>query len=151
SLLENLRYGAVESTPVPLGPVMAQTDLVSILERLPDGLQTRLGEGGGLLSAGEGQRVRLGRGVCRGAARLVILNERSRGLERDKRQTLLQNARRLWTNATLLCITHDLDQAACFDRVLVMEAGTIVETGPPQQLANCASSQFRQFLDADAA
>ena len=65
SLLDNLRYGAHGAHAAPLAAVLEQADLRSVLEKLPDGLQTSLGEGGGLVSGGEGQRVRLG-GRCSG-------------------------------------------------------------------------------------
>jgi len=68
SLLDNLSYGAPADPSLPIGQVIAQTHLRSILERLPDGLQTRLGEGGALISGGEGQRVRLGRVMLRRGA-----------------------------------------------------------------------------------
>ena len=82
--------------------------LRTVLESLPSGLQTELGENGGLVSGGEGQRVRLGRAFLHRDARLVLLDEPFRGLDRDKRSELLSRARRLWNNSTLLCVTHDL-------------------------------------------
>src|SRR5262249_46817707 len=63
SLIDNLRYGNAEVGPERLGEVGGQAGLVGVLEQLPDGMQTPLGEGGGLLSGGQGQRVRLGRGL----------------------------------------------------------------------------------------
>src|SRR5581483_7356064 len=97
-----------------------EADLDEVLARLPTGLQTRLGEGGALLSGGEGQRVRFGRAVVRGDARLVILDEAFRGLERPRRRALLERARARWRGATLLCITHDVEDTLTFDRVLVV-------------------------------
>lgn len=93
SLVDNLRYGAGEAPSLAIGEVIEATDLRDVLERLPDGLQTRLGEGGGLVSGGEGQRVRLGRGLLRRDARLVILDEPFRGLERERRRALIGRAR----------------------------------------------------------
>jgi ATP-binding cassette subfamily B protein len=91
SLLENLRYGANGGS---VGAAIAEADLDEVLGRLPIGLQTPLGEGGALLSGGEGQRVRFGRGVLRGAGRLVVLDEAFRGLERDRRAALLARGAR---------------------------------------------------------
>ena len=61
-----------------------------MVRRLPEGLATPLGEAGGLVSGGEGQRVRFGRGLLRERPRLVILDEPFRGLSRDQRQALLR-------------------------------------------------------------
>ena len=86
----------------PLQEVIAAADLRDVLERLPDGLQTLVGESGALLSGGEGQRVRLGRALKRKQARLVILDEPFRGLDRHTRHELLLRARSHWRGSTLL-------------------------------------------------
>jgi ATP-binding cassette subfamily B protein len=120
-----------------------------MLDRLPEGMQTRLGEGGGLVSGGEGQRVRLGRAFARPDARLVILDEPFRGLDRDKRHVLLQRARRHWSGATLLCITHDVSETIDFPRVLVVDRGRIVEDAPPLQAKDREGSPYRAILLAE--
>jgi ATP-binding cassette subfamily B protein len=150
SLQENLRYGNGAAADGAPGRVLEAADLHDLLERLPDGLQTRLGEGGGLVSGGEGQRVRLGRALLRPDARLVILDEPFRGLDRTQRSDLLASARRHWQNATLLCITHDIAETQKFPRVLVVEDGAIVEDGAPQALADQTSSRYRHLLESDA-
>ena len=98
-----------------------------VLDRLPDGLATPLGEGGGLVSGGEGQRVRLARALLRPDVRLVILDEPFRGLDIDQRRTLLARARAHWKEATLLYISHDISEALAFPRVIVIEEGRIAE------------------------
>ena len=149
SLLGNLLYGNGASAAI--GVAINTADLREVLERLPDGLQTSLGEGGGLISGGEGQRVRLARAVLRSHARLVVLDEPFRGLERDRRRDLLHRARALWRHATLVCITHDVGETLLFDRVLVVSDGRIVENGLPAALAGEPGSRYRAMLDAEAA
>jgi ATP-binding cassette subfamily B protein len=150
SLLDNLCYGAAGNHAPPVAMAMAQAELQSVLERLPDGLQTILGEGGGLVSGGEGQRVRFGRALVRPGVRLVVLDEPFRGLDREHRRTLLERARQVWRGATLLCITHDIGATQSFARVLVVEGGRIVEDGPPATLAACLETRYRALLDAEA-
>ncbi|WP_164018958.1 ATP-binding cassette domain-containing protein [Pyxidicoccus trucidator] len=150
SFLDNLTYGAASELPPSLSPVIAAADLHSVLEHLPDGLQTALGEGGARVSGGEGQRVRFGRALLRHDARLAILDEPFRGLERGKRRELLERARELWAGATLLCITHDVGETRGFDRVLVVEAGRVVEQGEPAELASLPDSRYRALLEAEA-
>ena len=89
SLLDNLYYGVQSAGHKPLSDAIQRANLFDVLERLPDGLQTVLGEGGGLVSGGEGQRVRLGRSILRPDIRLVLLDEAFRGLDRTQRQALL--------------------------------------------------------------
>lgn len=148
SLVENLRYGAPGANG-ELGAVIEGADLAGVLERLPDGLQTRLGDGGGLVSGGEGQRVRFGRALGRSGARLVVLDEPFRGLDRAKRRDLLARARERWRGATLVCITHDVAETLGFERVLVVEGGRVVEDAPASELAARDDSRFRALLDAD--
>jgi ABC-type bacteriocin/lantibiotic exporter with double-glycine peptidase domain len=148
SLLENLRYGR-ESERRPVGEAVEAAELDEVLARLPMGLQTPVGAGGALLSGGEGQRLRLGRGICRGVPSLVILDEAFCGLERTRRSAMLTAARARWKNATLLCITHDIGQTRSFERVLVIEGGRIIEDGAPETLAGRADSRYACLLAAE--
>jgi len=146
--VENSTKGSAAEMPA-IGLALTGADLYAVLERLPNGLQTRLGEGGGLVSGGEGQRVRLGRALLRRDVRLAILDEPFRGLDRTKRRQLLSNARRHWQSATLLCITHDIAETIDFNRVLVIEDGRLVEDGSPQALLAQPQSRYRALLTAD--
>lgn len=148
SFLDNVRYGQPAAS-TSLGNVLEDAELRGVLGRLPDGQQTVLGEGGGLVSGGEGQRVRLGRAMLRRDARLVILDEPFRGLDRGLRRVLLARARRLWERATLLCVTHDVGETLTFERVLVVDGGRVVEDGAPAELAAQPGSRYRALLDAE--
>jgi ATP-binding cassette subfamily B protein len=150
SLFENLCYGTYSETPL-LSTVIEQADLFSVMETLPNGMKTRLGEGGGLISGGEGQRVRLGRGMLREQIRLVILDEPFRGLDREKRRQLLRKARKHWKDATLIFISHDVSGALTFDRVLVIENGEIAEDDAPSRLAEDADSRYYHLIKSEEA
>jgi ATP-binding cassette subfamily B protein len=148
SLFANLNYGtAVEGRQV--GEAMDAALLRNVVEALPQGLQTKLGEGGGLISGGEGQRARFGRALLRQDAQLVILDEPFRGLDRERRRELLARARQWWRGATMLCITHDLAETHAFDWVVVVENGCIVEQGKPRELAEQPASRYMQLQAAE--
>lgn len=151
TLADNVTYGAPHNRPDHLAAVLAAADLEGLLESLPDGMQTRIGGGGSLLSGGEGQRVRLARAMLRADVRLVILDEPFRGLDRARRGELLGLARRRWRDATLVCVTHDVGETTGFERVLVVEGGQIVEDATPAELATRAGSRYRDLLDAERA
>ena len=150
SLADNLGYAAEPASMARLGTVLDAADLRGVLNRLPQGLQTPLGEGGALLSGGEGQRVRFGRAMLQSGVRLVLLDEPFRGLDRAQRSRLLGRARRWWQGATLLCVTHDVGETLGFDRVLVVDGGRVVEDGAPLKLAAQAGSCYAALLAADA-
>lgn len=151
SLTANLIYGLGRKAPPPLERVLAMADLYDVLSRLPDGLATVLGEGGGFVSGGEGQRVRLGRALLKPKVRLALLDEPFRGLDRDHRRRLLAMARQHWQSATLLCVTHDIAETLAFPRVLVIEDGQIVEDGSPQSLMADGESRYSALNAANAA
>jgi ATP-binding cassette subfamily B protein len=148
-LLDNLVYACDGQALDAVGPVLDAARLRGLLQKLPAGLQTWLGEGGALLSGGEGQRVRLARAFLQQDVRLALLDEPFRGLDRGQRHALLGEARAWWKEATLLCVTHDVAETQSFDRVLVVEGGCIVEDGRPAELARRAS-RYRDMLLAEA-
>jgi ABC-type bacteriocin/lantibiotic exporter with double-glycine peptidase domain len=154
-LLDNLLYacppteaGSQGAEMTRLAAALDAADLRGVLQRLPQGLQTPLGEGGGLLSGGEGQRVRFARALMQDSVQLALLDEPFRGLDRQQRASLLQRARSAWAGATLLCVTHDVAETQGFDRVLVVEGGRIVEDGHPATLAT-QHSRYAQLLAED--
>jgi ATP-binding cassette subfamily B protein len=149
SLIDNLLYGAGAEEATELGEVVENSGLTHVLRRLPEGLQMPLGEGGARLSGGQGQRVRFGRALVRRDARLALLDEPFRGLDRPQRRVLLRRARRVWRRATLLCVTHDVSETQDFDRVLVVEGGRVVEDGCPKDLAATAGSRYGALLEAE--
>ena len=149
SFLENIHYGSRAGMNSALGSLLERADLTSVIARLPDGLQNRLGEGGTHLSGGEGQRLRLARAMSQQQVRLVLLDEPFRGLDREQRHRHLAQVRHVWESATLICVTHDVAETQTFKRVLVVENGCIVEDGCPRQLAAEPASRYRALLDAE--
>lgn len=172
SLLENLTFGSPRAAATPemvpgsespglpavpggaaVDPAVDETvgeaDLREVVRRLPLGLGTPLGEAGGLVSGGEGQRVRFGRGLLRRAPRLVILDEPFRGLAREQRGLLLSRARRRWSSATVICVTHDIEETASFPRVLVVADGRVAEDGAPSALLARPGSRYAALAEAE--
>jgi len=149
SLHENLAYGLAAAPPT-LAAALEGAELGGVVERLPGGAEAPLGEAGALLSGGEGQRVRFGRGLLREEPRLVVLDEPFRGLSRDQRRLLLARARARWAGATLLCVTHDIEETRELPRVLVVGDGRVVEDGAPAALAARAGSRYAALLEAEA-
>jgi ABC-type transport system involved in cytochrome bd biosynthesis fused ATPase/permease subunit len=150
-LLDNLLYGSELRPEKPIASVLHDAELRALLERLPEGMQTYLGEGGGLVSGGEGQRVRLGRALMHQDARLVILDEAFRGLDRDARRRLTERARAWWKDATLLFVSHDISDTCDFERVLVIEDGRLVEDGAPADLLGDPESRYGALVAGDRA
>ncbi len=149
--LDNLVYGAPDGALPELGRILAEAELAPVVEKLPNGLGTPLGEGGARVSGGEGQRVRIGRALLKRQARLVLLDEPFRGLQRATRDLLLARLRDVYREATLIFVSHDVAQARAFPRVLVIEGGRIVEDGAPDDLLARENGRFRSLVDREAA
>ena len=148
SFLDNLGYASGDEALARVGTVIEAAQLRGVLQKLPQGLQSPLGEGGALLSGGEGQRVRLGRAMLQSGVRLALLDEPFRGLDREQRRTLLATSRRWWAEQTLLCVTHDVGETLQFPRVLVVDDGRIVEDGHPATLA-AGDTHYARLLQAE--
>jgi ATP-binding cassette subfamily B protein len=151
SLTDNLRYGLADEPTIAMETAIEFAELNRVVDQLPNGLRTPLGEGGGLVSGGEGQRVRFARALLRPGVHLAILDEPFRGLDFEQRRTLMARAREVWGNATLLAISHDISEALEFPRVLVLEEGRIVEDSDPRELARDPESRFSAMVEAERA
>jgi ABC-type bacteriocin/lantibiotic exporter with double-glycine peptidase domain len=148
SFMDNICYATEGDGLARMGGIVDAANLRGVLQKLPQGLQTYLGEGGGLLSGGEGQRVRLARAFLQTKVRLALLDEPFRGMDRAQRGALLTDARQWWKDVTLLCVTHDVGETLNFNRVLVVEDGRIIEDGAPAELA-ARASRYRELLDSE--
>lgn len=145
SILENLLFGTARDTKT-INQQIDTAGLSALLSRRPDGIETRIGEAGGRLSGGEGQRIRFGRALGQDG-RLLLWDEAFRGLEQATRRQFLQRAFAEWPSATVLYVTHDLVEAfENFDRILVMQGGRIVQDGRPRQVFADRHGAFAQLM-----
>jgi ABC-type bacteriocin/lantibiotic exporter with double-glycine peptidase domain len=152
ALIDNIAYGTDRApSAAAVADALADAELTELVQGLPAGMDTPLGEGGGLLSGGEGQRVRLARELIRVPhPRLVLLDEPFRGLDRGTRLRLLSRLRARWSGATLIAATHDIEHTTSFSRVVIVDGGRIVEDGDPRVLAATEGSRYRGLLAAEA-
>lgn len=149
SLFDNLMYAQASDRTDALTEAIDIADLSRVMGRLPNGLATPLGEGGRLVSGGEGQRVRLGRMLLQNKPQLVLLDEPFRGLDRTQRQELLTRARKKWEGTTLIFVSHDIATTLSFPQVLVIENGRLIEAGDPVALSGRADSRYSALLRAE--
>ena len=100
---------------------------------LPDGYDTLVGEQGTTLSGGQGQRIMLARALLARPS-ILVLDEATSALDYRSERIVLHNLLRLGRNLTIVMIAHRLSALAVCDRVVVMEAGRIVEDDSPENL-----------------
>lgn len=137
TIAENLRLGAVDAPDDLLWASLEVADATAFVAALPDGLATRVGDGGRALSAGQTQRLVLARALAR-VAPLVILDEPTASLDADAAARVAEALPDALRGCTTLLITHDPALAARADRVVELVDGRIVER-PHRGLA-CAGA-----------
>ncbi len=105
----------------------------AVVAGLPDGLRTRIGEGGRRLSTGEAQRIALARAFLREPS-LVLLDEPAASLDPEGAALVEDAIAALCRGRTAVIATHRLGPAGDADRVVVLDGGRVVEDGAPGRL-----------------
>jgi ATP-binding cassette, subfamily B, bacterial len=148
SALDNLRYGNWDASEEAIWDAARAANAEGFLRELPQGLDTYLGEGGARLSGGQRQRIAIARAVLRDAP-ILLLDEATSALDAESERLVQDALDRLMASRTTLVIAHRLATVRGADRIVVMDRGTIVETGTHDQLtkakglyARLASLQF---------
>ncbi len=133
SLRENLLLAAPSASNKELNRAIELARLDAVIARLPQGMDTFLGEDGAKLSSGETQRLALARAFLKNAP-LVILDEPTAHLDAALERALEESIFRLCADRTVLIIAHRLPTVLRADRILVLREGQIVEEGNHAQL-----------------
>ena len=132
SIGTNIAYGA-PADPGKLRAAAEAANAWEFIERLPEQLDTPVGENGALLSGGQRQRVAIARAILRDAP-ILILDEATAALDNES-ERLVQNAlQRLMPDHTTLVIAHRLSTIEPADQVLVLDQGRLVEQGTHAEL-----------------
>ena len=149
TVADNVRMGDPGASADRVREALRAANAEGFVDALPRGVDTPIGEGGQQLSVGEAQRVALARAFVRDAP-LVVLDEPTASLDPEGAALVAEAVERLSAGRTVLLIVHRLSLARRADRVVVLEDGRVVESGPPVELAAHAGA-YRALLDADAA
>ncbi len=148
SARDNLRYGNWSANDEQIWAAADAANASEFLRKLPDGLDTYLGEAGTRLSGGQRQRIAIARALIRNAP-LLLLDEATSALDAESERLVQDALDRLMTDRTTIVIAHRLATVRAADRIIVMDDGRIVEQGNHDSLvaqgglyARLASLQF---------
>jgi ABC-type multidrug transport system fused ATPase/permease subunit len=148
TLLENVAFGLPDVNEDALDAAAAAAGLETLIRRLPEKWDTRVGGRRSGLSVGETRRVCLARALVR-RPRVLLLDETLMAVDWATRHEILVGLHHFDDQLTVMLTTTDASDAAMFARVVVLETGRIVEDGPPEVLIDDPSSHFYKLLSAE--
>jgi subfamily B ATP-binding cassette protein MsbA len=132
SVAANIAYAA-EAAPDALRAAAEAANAWEFIERLPQGMDTRIGENGSMLSGGQRQRLAIARAILRDAP-ILILDEATAALDTESERLVQEALNRLMPDRTTLVIAHRLSTIEHADQVLVLDEGRLVEQGTHAEL-----------------
>ncbi|CAN5431323.1 ABC transporter ATP-binding protein [soil metagenome] len=154
TIAANIAYGRTDATPEQIAEAARAAAAHDFITAMPDGYQSRVGEGGMRLSGGQRQRVAIARAFLKDAP-ILLLDEATSALDTESEALVQAALERLMQGRATLMIAHRLSTVMNADRIHVVEAGRIVETGTHAVLAAAGGLYSRlarqQSLDGPSA
>ena len=144
SIRENIRFGRPRATDAQVEAAARRAQAAGFIEHLEGGYDARCGERGGRLSGGQRQRIALARLFLRDPA-IVVLDEPTSALDLQTEARLENDLVSLCAGRTTLIVAHRLSTLRSVDRVLVFQAGRIIEDGAPEQLLARGDTAFARL------
>ena len=148
TLEANVRVGNPDASRADIEEAARLSGVSEIVERLPHGWDTPVGEGGRALSGGERQRVSIARALLK-AAPVVLFDEATSALDPENESRITDAMAALRRDATLIVIAHKLDTITAADQIVVLdEDGRVAQIGTHAALYSQVGGQYRAFWDA---
>ena len=145
SVAENIAYGCENVSTEDIEKAARQANAEEFIKQLPEGYQTPIGENGVLLSGGQRQRIAIARAILRNAP-ILILDEATSALDNESEALVQAALERVMGQRTTIVIAHRLSTIENADKILVLEAGRVVDEGTHEQLKS-NNGLYAQMLD----
>lgn len=135
TIRDNITYGLPRFSEKELMRAIEMANLKEVIDNLPNGLETRVGEHGSQLSGGQKQRIAIARALIRDP-KIIILDEATSALDNKSERVVQDAIDELMRGRTTLVVAHRLSTIRNADRIVVMEKGKIAEIGSYENLVN---------------
>lgn len=146
TIKDNIMMGNPDATTEELMEAIKSAHLQDMIQELPEGLETELGERGMTLSGGQRQRVAIARAMLRNAP-IVILDEATSALDNQSEAIVQKAMDNLMQNRTVFIIAHRLSTIKNADRIAVINEGELVEIGNHEELMQIENGQYKHLYE----
>jgi ATP-binding cassette subfamily B protein len=133
SVMENIRYGRPDASDDEVYEAATAAKCLDFILALPEGFATVVGDRGVKLSGGQRQRIAIARALLKDAP-ILLLDEATSSLDSESEEEIRQALDRLMQGRTVIAIAHRLSTLRGFDRIVVLQAGRVIQDGPPSLL-----------------
>ena len=133
TIRENIRYGKLDATDAEVEDAARAANIAHVIEALPRGYDTKIGEDGIKLSGGEKQRIAIARAIL-SDPKILILDEATSSLDSETEALIQEALDRLLEGRTSFVVAHRLSTIVKADKIVVMEKGEIMEAGSHAEL-----------------
>ena len=133
TIVDNITYGLGNVPRQEVEEVIREVGLWELVEKLPQGLDTQLGEHGDKLSGGQRQRISIARALIR-KPKIVVFDEATSALDSASEKKVQEATSRMMENCTTFLVAHRLSTIRNADRIVAMKEGRIVEVGTYEEL-----------------
>ena len=130
---ENIAYGRPDASEAEIIEAAQRAQAYDFIMRMPEGFSSQVGERGGQLSVGQRQRIGIARAFLKNAP-ILLLDEPTSALDAATEEAIMKTIAELMKGRTTLMVTHRLNTAHRFDRIVVLELGRVVEQGTGGEL-----------------
>lgn len=146
TLIENIAYGMHDASEEQVLAAARAAELSTLIERLPDGIDTEIGTYGIKLSVGEKQRISIARAILRDPL-ILIMDEATSSLDSESEALIQRALDRVLEGRTSFVVAHRLSTIVNADVIVVMDSGAIVEKGTHAELMEIDGGHYRQLYE----
>jgi ATP-binding cassette subfamily B protein len=133
TIFENIRYGRLDATEEEVEQAAKRAQAHEFILEFTDGYKTFVGERGVKLSGGQRQRIAIARAILKHAP-ILVLDEATSALDSESEVAIQQALEHLMEDKTVIAIAHRLSTLRAMDRIIVLDAGKIIEDGNHEEL-----------------